>query len=306
VRVAYVVVSHRSPDQVLRLVAALKEGPGAEVLVRHDPRGPRLHEDALQRLGARTLHDDIVFEWGGWTQLQLLLHCLGQTAEQLDPDWLLVLSGQDYPLRSMAAIEAGLASCELDAMLGHAWELDMGGLPEPPTDDFFLRYAYRHYPAPAGTPRLPRAIRPLAYLRELPPPLRPKLGLRRMTLPFDQDFRCFVSADWLTLNRKAVAAVLEAARERRDLMRYYRRVAIPSESFFATVLLNDRSLRVAHHNRRFVSFPAPLAPHPDTLTSADLDRLLESDCDFARKFDADVDAEVLDALDERRRSPSPR
>ncbi len=89
-------------------------------------------------------------------------------------------------------------------------------------------------------------------------------------------------------------------------MRYYRRVAIPSESFFATVLLNDSSLRVTPDNRRFVSFPVPGAPHPETLTSADLGRLLQSDCDFARKFDIEADAEVLDALDRRRRSPSPR
>jgi len=306
VRIAYVVVSHRNPEQVLRLVAALSEGPAGEVLVRHDGRRSHLDEAELERLGALALHDDFEFEWGGWSQLQLLLGCLRQAAEELDPDWLLVLSGQDYPLRPMAAIEEGLATSGHDAMLGQAWELDTRRLPEPPADEFFLRYAYRHYPAPRGTPRLPRAVRPIAYLRELPTPLRPKLGVRRASLPFGDGLRCFVSADWLTLGRDAIAAVLAAARARRRLMRYYRRVAIPSESFFATVLLNDSSLRVARENRRFVSFPAPGAPHPETLVSADLEPLLKSDCDFARKFDMEADAEVLDALDRRRRSASPR
>lgn len=304
-RIAYVVLSHRNPDQVLRLVGALMEGPGAEVLVRHDPRGSRLDEAALGRLGARGLHDEIEFEWGGWSQLQVLLACLERAAE-MDPDWLLVLSGQDYPLRPIADIEGGLAASEVDAMLGQAWELATDGLPNPPADEFFLRCAYRHYPAPRWTPHLPRAVRPLAYLRELPPPLRPQLGLRRAGLPFDDRFRCFVSADWLTLNRRALAAVVTAARERQRLMRYYRRVAIPSESFFATVLLNDPSLNVARDNRRYVSFEAPLTPHPETLTSADLERLLASGSDFARKFDTGTDSEVLDALDERRRSRSPR
>lgn len=305
-RVAYFVVSHRNPDQVLRLVAALGEGPAAEVLVRHDESRSTIDDAALGRLGARLLRDEIEFEWGGWSQLQLLIACLERASEELDPDWLLVLSGQDYPLRPMAEIEDGLAACGLDAMLGQAWELDVRRRPAPPADEFFLRYAYRHYPAPVSTPRLPRALRPLVYLRELPPPLRPRLGLRRASLPFGDGLRCFVSSDWLTLNRRAVASVLSAARENRELMRYYRRVAIPSESFFATVLLNDPSLRVARDNRRFVSFAAPLTPHPETLTSADLDRLIASERDFARKFDAEVDSTVLDALDERRRSPSPR
>jgi hypothetical protein len=301
VRIAYVVLSHRNPDQLLRLVAALTEGPAAEVLVRHDPRFSSLDDNALERLGARGLHDGVEFRWGGWSQLRMLLACLDQ-ARRLDPDWTLVLSGQDYPLRSMAAIEDELASSGYDAMLGHAWELETERMPEPPADDFFLRYAYRHYDVPDGLPRLPGTLRSIAYRRELPS----QVGLRRMRLPFDDDFRCFVSADWLTLNRRALDAVLAAADERGRLMRFYRRVAIPSESFFATVLLNDRSLRVARDNRRFVSFAAPLTPHPETLTTADLDRVLASNCHFARKFDADVDAEVLDALDERRRSEIPR
>jgi hypothetical protein len=300
VRIAYLVLSHRNPEQVLRLVSVLNEGPSAEVLVRHDPRRSTLDERALERLGASALHDDVDFDWGGWSQLQMLLACL-EGAASLDPDWTLVLSGQDYPLRPLAAIEDGLANSEYDAMLGHAWELETDKPPGPPADEFFLRCAYRHYPAPGLLPRLPGTLRPLAYRRELPR----QIGLRRIRLPFREGFRCFVSADWLTLNRRALRTVLDAANDRR-LMRFFRRVAIPSESFFATVLLNDGSLRVAGHNRRFVSFEAPLTPHPETLTMADLDRLLASECDFARKFDADGDADVLDALDQRRRSEIPR
>lgn len=305
VRIAYVVLSHRNPAQVLRLVEALLDGPGAEVLVRHDARHSILDEADLRRLGARSLKDDVEFEWGGWSQLQLLLACLEGTANEVDPDWLLILSGQDYPLRSLAAIEEDLARSDHDAMLGDAWELDTERPPAPPEDDFFLRYAYRHYRVPKFMPHLPKAVRPAAYLREFPPPQKPQLGLRRTRLPFGDGFGCFVSADWLTLNRRAIHTILEAAGDRR-LMRFYRRVSIPSESFFATVLLNDGDLRVARSNRRFISFESPLAPHPTTLTSADLDRMLASGCDFARKFDADTDAEVLDALDERRRSQVPR
>jgi hypothetical protein len=298
VRIAYLVLSHRNPGQVLRLVAALSEGPAAEVLVRHDPRFSSLDETELRRLGARGIHDDVDFEWGGWSQLQMLVACL-KRARELDPDWLLVLSGQDYPLRPMAAIEADLARSGHDALLGHAWELDTSAPPAPPEDEFFLRCAYRHYSA--RLPRLPGRLRPLAYTRELPR----QVGIRRARLPFGDDFRCFVSADWLTLNRRALEAVLAASRDR-PLMRFYRRVAIPSESFFASVLLNDSSLRVARDNRRFASFEGPMTPHPDTLTSADLDRVLASGCDFARKFDTEIDAEVLDALDQRRSSEIPR
>ena len=305
-RVAYLIVSHRNPDQVLRLVRVLNEGPAARVLVRHDQSGSPLPAAAIEQAGGTVLEGKTSFEWGGWSQLRAMLRLLELAREAADPDWLLVVSGQDYPLRPLADIERDLAAGEHDALLGDAWELELDRLPPPPQDEFFLRYAYRHYPAPRRAPRLPGRLRPLAYLRERPPPLRPLVGVRRLRTPFDGDSRCFVSADWLTLRRPALDAVLDVARHDRRLRRFYRRSWIPTESFFATVLLNHPSLRVARQNRRFLSFPGPLTPHPETLTSADIERLAASGCDFARKFDADLDAEVLDLLDQRRRSATPR
>jgi hypothetical protein len=76
-------------------------------------------------------------------------------------------------------------------------------------------------------------------------------------------------------------------------------MTVPSESFFASVLLNEAALTIERDNRRYVPF-APGAPHPDTLTSGDYDTLLASGADFARKFDAAVDSRVLDLLDEHR------
>jgi hypothetical protein len=304
VRVAYLVLSHSNPAQVLRLVAALKEGPGAEVAVRHDQRRSALDRTAVERLGARLLRDDIDFEWGGTTQLDVLLGALERVAEAFDPDWLFVLSGQDYPLRPIEAIHADLAASGVDAMLGSVWPLETRHRPAPPQEEFFLRYAYRHYRVPRRTPHLPQALRSVAYLRELPTSRH--LGVRRMRLPFGESFRCYVSSDWITLGRRGLSALLSATRENSRLLRYYGRTAIPSESFPATVLLNDRSLNVSRDHRRFAPFTDPGAAHPDALTSADLDRILASGCDFARKFDAEVDAKVLDALDESRSAAAPR
>ena len=304
-KVAYAVVSHRNPEQVLRLVRVLREGPAADVLVRHDQRGSSLPRSEIEAEGALAVEDDITFEWGGFGQLALLVELVERAARELDPDWLLVLSGQDYPVRPLAENEAFLAQTGHDALLGDAWEVPTGKLPQPPRDEFFLRYLFRHYAVPAGTPRLPGRLRPLAYLRERPSPLPPQLGVRRLKTPFGDRLRPFVSADWLTLGREAIAAVRRAAKEER-LVRYYQRVAVPSEGFFATVLLNHPQLDVARHNRRYAHFATPGDPHPKVLTASDLDAIEASDALFARKFDSELDAGVLDLLDERRRAAGGR
>jgi Core-2/I-Branching enzyme len=290
--VAYVVISHRNPEQVVRLVGVLREGPSAKVLVRHDPRGEPLDGDELEAAGGEALRDRIKTRWGGWSQVQLILTCLREATERHDPDWVLLLSGQDYPLRPLADIEADLETSPADARLGAVRPVE-ARRPAAGDDEFFLRCRYRHYARPRVFPSsLPGSIRPLAYSRELPP----LVGLRRIE---PAPLRFFASADWLTLGRAGIRAVLGASEDRR-LMRHFRRVAVPSESFFASVLLADPSLIVERDNRRFSSFE-PGAPHPATFASEDYDRLIASGADFARKFDATAEPRVLDMLDEHRR-----
>ena len=299
-KLVYLVVSHRNPDQVLRLVRALREGPSAEVVVRHDRRQSRLDSSEVEEAGGRLLHDELPVEWAAWPHLRMLLASLERVAAEYDPDWLIVLSGQDYPLRPLAEVEERLASADHDAYLGHSWPLATGALPPPPAEEFFLRYAYYHLPAPALR-WFPRRLRRVIYFRERPR----RFGIRRPRLPFRDDLRCWVSSDWPTLNRRALQVVLRTAREERRLMRHYRRTVAPAESFFATALMNEPGLRVSGDYRRFVRFQ-PGAPSPDVLTAPDLDELRASGADFARKFDARADASILDRLDELRRRQSPR
>jgi Core-2/I-Branching enzyme len=293
VTVVYIVISHRNPDQVVRLVRVLREGPSARVLVRHDQRGELLERERIEAAGGEPVQDRIKSRWGGWSQIKLMLFCLREATARHDPDWVLLLSGQDYPLRPLADIEADLHASPADALLGSVRQVETRR-PAAGDDEFFLRCRYRHYARPRVLPSsLPRSLRPLAYARDLPP----LVGVRRIE---SAPLTLFASADWLTLGRAAIRAVL-AASENRRLMRHFRRVAVPSESFFASVLLSDPSLIVERDNRRFSSFEHG-APHPATLLSKDYDRLLASGADFARKFDVTRDPHVLDLLDEHRRS----
>ena len=86
--VAYVVLSHRNPPQVLRLVRALAEGPGGCVLVRHDPRHSELSESAIATAGGQAIEDAIDVEWARWSHLALILSCLAEARDQSIPSGL--------------------------------------------------------------------------------------------------------------------------------------------------------------------------------------------------------------------------
>ena len=88
------------------------------MLVRHDPRGERLPREEIEAAGGEPVEDRIKSRWGGWSHLRLILACLREAVARHDPDWVLVLSGQDYPLRPLADIEADLDDSPADARLG--------------------------------------------------------------------------------------------------------------------------------------------------------------------------------------------
>ena len=95
-------------------------------------------------------------------------------------------------------------------------------------------------------------------------------------------------ADWLTLSRRAVEVVT-----RGELVGHYRRTVLPTESLPHTAL-HAAGLPLSGDTRRYTAW-APGAAHPALLGSDDLDAILASGADFARKFAPDDP--VLDELD---------
>lgn len=295
--VAYLLLSHRLPHQVLRLAATLRGGsPDAPVIVHHDDRQSKLDDVALRRLGGvellRTTGD---IHWGWTSQLDMLLRCLHWTTDRIAFDWLVVVSGQDYPARPLHAIERDLAMSAYDGYVE-------GAVVQPPrlgqrdVGEFARRYFYRYQRIPKPGPATRRAVaaaRPVLTLRDMPWGVL--LG-RRCRTPFSAELPCRVGSDWLTLSRPAVETIVGPTRKQQRLLRHYRRTPHATESFPQTVLYAEPSLHLSGDTRRFASW-SPGASSPATLRMADLDRIVASGTDFARKFDTTVDSAVLDELD---------
>jgi hypothetical protein len=275
--VAYLVLSYTLPAVIERLVATLRaESPDAVIAVHHDAR-----RCALGEVDALRIEPPSSVEWGHGSQLTAVLRCLRWVHEAADFDWLVLLSGQDYPVRPLPVIEADLAAAPFDAFIRHApvrpLRLRRGGV-----DEFARRYAYRW--RPVSSTRLAR-LDPLVQIRTLPSgtyagfPARPPLPV-------------FHGSDWFTLSRRAVEAVLDAPAAVVD---HFLHTIIPTEAFVGTVLANS-SLRLANDHRRYAVFEPPSAPSPRVFGLADLDAVLASGGDFARKF---ADLSVLDEIDRR-------
>jgi hypothetical protein len=83
------------------------------------------------------------------------------------------------------------------------------------------------------------------------------------------------------------------------VLRFFRFADVAEELMFHTVLLSS-PLRdsVVNDDLRYIVWK-PGVSHPELLTAADLPELERSGDFFGRKFDAAVDAAVLDEIDQR-------
>jgi hypothetical protein len=299
VSVVYLIISHRLPRQVYRLAGVLRRGSSnAHIVIHHDREAPPLDKAALRHLDVQLVEPARAVSWGRISHVEAVLWSLSWLAHT-QFDWVVLISGQDYPVRPIAEIERRMALAGVDAFIE--------AVPcHPPQgrliDEFALRYYYRWYRIPrclAGKAvRVASAGNSFVRIRSIPRD-GAWLGVRAVQTSFGDGFGCYRGADWFNLSRRAVETVLEQCRSHAELLHYYRHTLIPSESLVQSILANDHGLRLSGDVRRYTQWDQPHGTSPAVLGLDDLDAILGTQADFARKFDEEVDGRVLDEIDRR-------
>jgi hypothetical protein len=275
--VGVVVLSHRAPAQVARLVSRLCDGRDTVVAVHHDPRAEPLRLRTSSEVAL--VPDPVPCPWGRpgiIVAIRKSLEWLRANVPELS--WALVISGQDYPIRTMASIEAELAEAPCDAFVRH---LRADGDPANDVHRWQAvtreRYLYRR--------RLPGSARSV----RLPWPRRH---------PFGDGFRLYVGEQWVNLSARAVGKLLDSPLNN-PLLRYLRRSPNPDEAWIGTVTLNgEPELTVINDRRRYIRWPGGERGHPAVLGPGDLPALRQSNAFFARKVDLTAWPECCDILDD--------
>jgi hypothetical protein len=287
-RHAYIILAHKAPQQVVRLVERL-DAEGVEFLVHVDRRSPASVHRGVAELGSRanvTLLPPRPTPWAGRCLMEATLAAL-DAARRGDPDYVSLLTGQDYPVKTPREIERTLHEA------GGASFLDHFPLPRRPG----TRYRGAVDPsgwADGGMPRIhswsfqwrgrefrvPNRLVPLPIRRRLPPGVRFHGGC----------------AYW-TLSRAAVGELARAVDRRPDLVRFFGHVSLPDEIFVQTLLADAPGAGpLVNDALRYIDWSGQVS-HPRVLGAEDLPRLAATEALFARKFDAERDPAVLDLID---------
>lgn len=300
---AYIVLSHRQPAEIARLVAALRAlSPSAHVFVSHDDRrypcpqftDPQVHVAA---------HGE-ASDWGSWGLVVATLKSFDWALATVDPDIVVLLSGQDYPVRPLEGLEQQLRESRgwvggvMPLVRRRSWLPDMD----------LRRYAYRW--ASAGWIRGDRLPEPVAgavtFLRKaLFAAVAPvalydsrlgKIGIR-WGRQFTADRPCYKGLQWMAVHRSLLDRMLEQTRPGTDLWKAFRHSLVPDEAFLQTALAR-MELPQPGPGLSYCDWGWTTRPDsPKVLHLEDLPAIVAAGTPFCRKVDHESGVDLLDALD---------
>lgn len=298
-RVAFLILAHREPQQVARLVSCL----------RHPDVRVYLHVDRQVELTpfSRALSDAGVADttvllpqhrssWGGIGVVDAQLEGLERGLAD-GCDYFLLLSGQDFPTRPVGEIVARFAEApELSYVYHFALPDDRWAYGGRLRTEFYTFdvLGRRETYIPAGEPK------ELSWKGMI---LNRLLGLRAAFLPprvFPSYVRPYGGWTWWNLSREAATYVSDFVARHPDYREFHRHTLIADEIFVHSILMGTDfpgADRVVNENLRFLEWQ-PEGTHPRTLLSEDLPAIRASGAPFARKFDDAVDAGVTRRLAE--------
>ena len=285
--VGFILITHGKPDQIIRLLTRLNHIFDNPPIVCH-------HDFSKCALPLSSVPGNVSFVQPhletGWAQFSIVeatVRALRKMYEAPNnPDWFILLSGADYPIKQSAQVLHDLKAGSYDAHI--RFELIKANAFEREWQKTcFLRYCTKGIPLPSltGRPR-PRRRRLLIWH-----PL-----LTRFFLPFSKNLRCHAGSQWFSANRRAAEYIISFHDTKPQLATHYKKVMFSDESYFQTIIANSQGLKLNNNNWRYTDW-SPGGPHPKTLLVEDMPALVASTAHFARKFDADTDVRILDELD---------
>lgn len=301
-RIAFLVVAHNEPQLLGRLLKRL-EGPSTHSFVHVDAK-----VDEAPFRAACSGCDNVSFieppgrvpvAWGGFSIAKAIFNLAqAATAHPRRFDRYIVLSGADYPLRSLADMRAALDNAKEFIRVDRAVKPTGDGI-----HDWYVKHRFW------GDNRL---LNPRDAPSKLLPAVTTRMA-RLLPMPGYGGGDIYHGAAFFALTDGALRAIFTYFNDRPDLLRWFHQARSPVELVFHTALKGasygaaitcDRTTATQAedgigdniHGVHYIDWSAG-GPHPKDLTLDDYGAIVASGALFARKMTSKVSLPLLDRLD---------
>jgi hypothetical protein len=225
--------------------------------------------------------------WGSFGLVQATLNAM-KMLERGDYEKVILLSGQDYPIKTNNEIDQFFRESPYNIFLNH--------FPLP---------NHSKWGPGGGMYRVNKYFFGLSSIKKL---MAKAVNFLGILFPFAKrrsvnGMKPFAGSQWWAMDMRAVNYILNYIRKHPEYVRYHQHTFAADELFFQMILLNcpDPSLRenIANDSLRFMVWKNGIIAHPEILSVSNIDAINCSNALFARKFDPELDNNVLGVIDDR-------
>jgi hypothetical protein len=275
-KIAHVILTHQNPKQLLRLVNSLVH-PETYFFIHLDLKADlNAFKSCFNNENVIFIKDRVQVKWGTYSMVRATLNSFKEVLSfPLDFDYINLLSGQDYPLKSTQSFHDFLKQNEGFSFM-HYWLINTDWLDvhsrifEYHFDDFNF----------VGKFKLAAVLNAVLPKRKLPYGLEP-VG----------------RSQWFTVHRVHLIYMMDYLEKHPKYIKYFRLTWGCDEFFFQTILYNSvYKEQIINNNLRYIDWSEG-NDSPKTLTISDLENLKHAKDFFARKFDETKSAELLKEID---------
>lgn len=284
-KIAYIILAHKHPRQLIRLINRL-DCDGTTFVVHIDKKADKNIQQELKNFSAHKsniyLLDSQKVYWGSFSMVSATIAALNEIFKRnLQFDYVKLLSGQDYPIKSNNQIKNFLLANQNKSLIEYFpipskyWEdlgEENGGMDR-------IRYWYS-------------AIQKSKYNRLFRLPI--------IQRKFPKNFQPFGGSQWWLLSRECADYVNNFIISNPAFTLFFKNVYIPDEIFFQSIIINSPFVeKIVNSDVTYKEEWQYNAPSPENISKKDFPKLVKSPCLFARKFDLNKDVDILDLIDNK-------
>jgi hypothetical protein len=284
-KIAYIILAHKNIPQIRCLLKAL-QGANISIHLHLDLlAGKQIFQEAIA--GLEGIHNLTFLKrcatpWGSFGLIQATLEGIKQVLAGNNFDYVILLSGQDYPLKSRLALQKLLEENNGKSFMEHyafphpLWK-DRGGYDR--VDKWYFSFP----------------VKQTWVVRKIRGKLNQLMNILIPNRKFPGGFVPYGGAQWWCLHRECIAYIENFVEENKQFIRFFKTVRIPDEILFHTLLMNSPlSKNIINRKLTYVDWNGP--PSPRILNGDDIQTLHNGPYYFARKFDITLNPGVIDTL----------
>lgn len=274
-RIAHLILAHKNPQQLERMIKALQH-PSFSFFIHVDKKSDIQPFEYLSEIeNVSFIKNRTKVYWAGYGTIQATINGLEEIPFS-QFDYVNVTSAQDFPLKTPGEIY-----------------------------NFFLNRKGKEFITcePVETKWKEAKVRVTKY-HLINWRIPGKFQLEKIVnaiLPerkFPFDFELAGRSNWFTITNQAAKYLLEFIHQHPKYIRFFKYSWGGDELFFSIILYNSHFKERIVNNVVYVDWSEKKA-HPKVLKKEDYNVLLSTDKLFGRKFDVNIDADIITMLENK-------